>query len=113
MDHQSDVDHFTIPDPALVTKALMNWAFKAMEQPEILLQAQLEIAQRYTDLWQAAVSGKLGPEGESVVEPKRGDRRFRDERWNGDIGFNFLKQAYLLTAGWLQSTVRRIEGLDQ
>src|SRR6185437_9619792 len=41
-----------------------------------------------------------------------GDRRFKDAAWQESTLFDYIKQSYLLTARWLQSTVRQVEGLD-
>ena len=48
-----------------------------------------------------------------MIEPPAGDRRFRDAAWTDNTLFDFIKQSYLLTARWLQSTVRDVEGIDE
>ncbi|MDX1401597.1 MAG: class I poly(R)-hydroxyalkanoic acid synthase, partial [Kiloniellales bacterium] len=47
------------------------------------------------------------------IEPERGDRRFKDDAWEDNHLFDFIKQSYLLTARWLQSTVNQVEGMDE
>src|ERR1700739_5154829 len=47
-----------------------------------------------------------------MIEPPAGDRRFRDKAWSDNTLFDFIKQSYLLSARWLQSTVKGVEGLD-
>ena len=42
----------------------------------------------------------------------KGDRRFRDAAWDNNTLFDYIKQSYLLTARWLQNTVREVEGID-
>ena len=55
----------------------------------------------------------LGGEPEPpVAEPAPGDRRFKDAAWKESALFDYIKQSYLLTARWLQATVRQVEGLD-
>ena len=48
-----------------------------------------------------------------VVEPAPEDRRFRDQAWSDNALFDFIKQSYLLTARWMQGTVKDVEGLDE
>src|SRR5205085_5084644 len=48
-----------------------------------------------------------------MIEPSAGDRRFRDAAWTDNTLFDFIKQSYLLTARWLQGTVREVEGIDE
>src|SRR4029077_10651604 len=55
----------------------------------------------------------LGGEAEPMIEPPAGDRRFRDTAWTDNTLFDFIKQSYLLTARWLQATVREVEGIDE
>src|SRR5204863_2686191 len=39
--------------------------------------------------------------------------RFRDEAWSDNALFDFIKQSYLLTARWVQSSVKDVAGLDE
>ena len=50
---------------------------------------------------------------EPMIEPGPGDRRFRDKAWTDNTMFDFIKQSYLLTARWLQGTVKDVEGIDE
>ena len=45
-------------------------------------------------------------------EPHVEDRRFKDSLWDENYVFDFIKQSYLLSARWLQGTVKEVEGLD-
>ena len=64
-------------------------------------------------LWQRTAQRFLGGNPEPMIEPPQGDRRFRDAAWNDNTLFDFIKQSYLLTARWLQTTVRDAEGIDE
>ncbi|MGI9491930.1 MAG: class I poly(R)-hydroxyalkanoic acid synthase, partial [Geminicoccaceae bacterium] len=50
---------------------------------------------------------------EPVIEPERGDRRFKDQAWGDELLFNYLKQSYLLSARWVRTIVDEVEGQDQ
>ena len=64
-------------------------------------------------LWQSTAQRLAGGNGEPVIAPSADDRRFSDAAWQENQLFDFIKQSYLLSARWLQSTVRNVEGLDQ
>ena len=38
--------------------------------------------------------------------------RFADPAWRDEVVFDYLKQSYLLTARWLQHTVKEVDGVD-
>jgi polyhydroxyalkanoate synthase len=72
----------------------------------------MSLWQDYMNLWQATARRMMGHEAEPVIEPEPEDRRFKDAAWQESNLFDFVKQSYLLTARWLQSTVREVDGLD-
>ena len=84
-----------------------------MADPSRLVQAQLSLWNDYLTLWQRTAQRFLGGETEPMIEPSAGDRRFRDAAWTENTLFDFIKQSYLLTARWMQSTVRGVEGIDE
>ena len=53
-----------------------------------------------------------GEETAPVAAPDAGDKRFADPEWSSNQFFDFLKQAYLLTARWADRLVNDAEGLD-
>jgi polyhydroxyalkanoate synthase len=106
-------DGFRIPDPAIVAEAFVEWYMKAMANPVPLYEAQVQFWRDYAELWQAALQGRLDEDGRAIVEPERGDRRFKDKDWDDEVAFNLLKQSYLLVANWMQSAVQNVEGLDE
>ncbi len=55
----------------------------------------------------------MGQTVEPVAEPARGDKRFNDPAWEDEVVFDYLKQSYLLTARWLQGTVKEVDGVDE
>ncbi len=78
-----------------------------MADPTRLVQAQLSLWNDYMTLWQRTAQRFLGGETEPMVEPPSGDRRFKDAAWTDNTLFDFIKQSYLLTARWMQSTGAR------
>jgi len=56
-------------------------------------------------LWASAVRRLAGEATAPVVMPAAGDKRFSDSEWSQNQFFDFLKQAYLLTAQWADKFV--------
>ncbi|MGD1878218.1 MAG: PHA/PHB synthase family protein [Kiloniellaceae bacterium] len=99
-------------DPLNIGAAFMEMPHRMMADPAKLVQAQMTLWQDYMRLWQAAAERMMGQDPEPVAAPERGDRRFKHPEWDENELFDFVKQSYLLTARWMQSTVKDVEGLD-
>jgi polyhydroxyalkanoate synthase subunit PhaC len=99
-------------DPLNLGRAFLEMTSRLMADPSKLMQAQVTLWQDYMTLWQRTAERFWGGKAEPLVEPAAGDRRFRDAAWSDGTLFDFIKQSYLLTARWLQSTVKEVEGLD-
>ncbi len=101
------------PDPLKIGQAFVDMTSKLMADPTKLVEAQMALWKDYAELWQTTAQRFLGEKPEPVVEPSKGDRRFRAEEWSENAIFDFFKQSYLLTSRWMQSTVHDVEGLDE
>ena len=99
-------------DPLNLTRTFMDFTAKMLADPNRLLQAQMELWDQYMKLWQVTAQRMMGQKVEPVVEPAKGDKRFNDPGWKDEVVFDYLKQSYLLTARWLQDTVKQVEGVD-
>jgi polyhydroxyalkanoate synthase len=55
----------------------------------------------------------LGQEAPPVIEPERGDRRFKDQAWSEELVYDYVKQSYLLSARWLRGLVKGVPGLER
>src|SRR5437016_217883 len=93
--------------------AFLEMTARMMADPSRLVQAQLSLWNDYLTLWQRTAQRFLGGDTEPMIEPSAGDRRVRDAAWTDNTLFDFIKQSYLLTARWLQGTVREVEGIDE
>lgn len=92
--------------------AFMEMTARMMADPAKLMQAQMSLWQDYMSLWQRTTQRLLGQEAAPVVAPAKEDKRFKDSAWDENALFDYIKQSYLLTARWLQSTVHEVEGMD-
>ena len=100
-------------DPLHLTQTFMDFTAKMLADPNRLVQAQVELWQQYMKLWQVTAQRMMGQTVEPVAEPARGDKRFNDPAWKDEVVFDYLKQSYLLTARWLQGTIKEVEGVDE
>jgi polyhydroxyalkanoate synthase subunit PhaC len=102
---------FSITDPLAVSRAFFDAGAKLMADPARLAEAQVRLWQDHVALWRRSMQQLMGEKVPPLVEPERGDRRFKDEAWNEELVFDYIKQSYLLTARWLRGVVNDIEGL--
>ncbi len=107
--HSDGVDMAT---PFNLGQAFMEMTQRLMADPSRLVQAQLSLWQDYLKLWQTTTQRLMGGTAEPVIEASAGDRRFKDSAWTENAVFDYIKQSYLLTARWMQSTVKQVDGLD-
>ena len=103
---------FQISDPQTVSRAFFELGTQLWSNPGRLMEAQMQYAHDSMALWQRTMARMMGEESEPLVSPERGDRRFKDQAWNEDLLFDYLKQSYLLSARWLRELVKDTEGLD-
>lgn len=95
-----------------VTKTLGSVAQSYMAEPQKLMEAQTQLWNRYSQLWQNAWAKVLGTPTEPMASPARNDKRFKDRDWQENTVFDFLKQFYLITSNWAQDFVKNADGLD-
>ena len=99
-------------DPMNMGGAFMELCARLMSDPVKLWEKQIELWQDYMHLWQNAAHRLLGDEQKPMIVPDSKDRRFKDEAWEQNAVFDFVKQSYLLTARWLQHSVKDVSGMD-
>ncbi len=100
-------------DPLNVGNAFLEMTRRMIANPAPMIEAQLSLWQDYMRLWQNAAERFLGGNPAPVVQPAPADQRFKDDAWRDSTLFDFIKQSYLLTARWMQSTVKKVDGLDE
>ena len=105
-------DGLGMADPLSIGTAFMEMTQRMMADPTRLVQAQLSLWQDYMKLWQSTAQRLWGGPAEPVIEAAPADRRFADSAWTENAVFDYIKQSYLLTARWMQSAVKEVDGLD-
>ena len=88
-----------------VVKTLGQVAEYWLADPQRTIELQANLGKAYLDLWASAVKRLAGEPAAPVVTPAAGDKRFNDPEWTQNQFFDFLKQAYLLTAQWADKLV--------
>ena len=97
---------------AEVVKTLGHVAEYWLADPQRAVELQARLGKGYLDLWASAAKRLAGEEGPPVVAPAPNDKRFADPEWTSNQFFDFLKQAYLLSARWADGMVADAAGLD-
>ena len=84
-----------------------------LSDPQRALELQTNLGRAYLDLWAGTVKRMAGEPTPPVANPDPRDKRFADPEWTQNQFFDFLKQAYLLTANWADHMVKDAEGIDE
>ena len=100
-------------DTGKIGEAFSEMTRQMMADPGKMMQAQMNLWQDHMALWQNTTQRMLGGETEPVIEPKEDDRRFKSTEWDDNFLFDYIKQSYLLTSRWMQTTVGDVEGIDE
>jgi len=101
-----------VPNDALgLTQAFSDMLNKLMANPYKLAQSNMNLAWDYLSLWQHSMLRFSGLQFAPIARPNKGDNRFKDEGWEDDFLFDFIKQSYLITARHVYDVVDGVEGL--
>ncbi|HEU5019407.1 MAG TPA: class I poly(R)-hydroxyalkanoic acid synthase [Pseudolabrys sp.] len=99
-------------DVADIVRSVGQVAAYWLSDSQRAMKLQADLGRAYLDLWSAAARRMTGQRTEPVIAADRKDKRFADPEWSENQFFDFLKQAYLLTARWAEHLVTNAEGLD-
>ncbi len=114
LSHQQSMGGMGMGDPMNVGKAFLEMTRRMLTDPSKLWKAQMDWWQDYMTLVNNTTKRWLvGTAAQPIAEPEAGDRRFKDEAWQQNAIFDFIKQSYLLTARSIQKTIHEVEGLDE
>jgi polyhydroxyalkanoate synthase len=99
-------------DVADVVKTIGEVAEYWLSDPKRAVELQASLGRAYLDLWAGTVKRMAGEKTEPVAKPDPQDKRFTDPEWSSNHFFDFLKQAYLLTAQWADKLVKDADDVD-
>ncbi len=96
-----------------VVKTVGHVAEYWLSDPKRAVELQASLGRAYLDLWAGTVKRMAGEAAPPSALPDAKDKRFIDPDWSQNQFFDFLKQAYLLTAQWGEKLVTQAEGIDE
>ena len=96
-----------------VVKTVGQVAEYWLSDPKRAVELQTSLGRAYLDLWAGAVKRMAGEQAPPSASPDAKDKRFTDPEWSQNQFFDFLKQAYLLTAQWGERLVTDASGVDE
>ena len=96
-----------------VVKTVGHVAEYWLSDPKRAVELQTNLGRAYFDLWATTVKRMAGEPVAPAASPEPKDKRFADPEWSQNQFFDFLKQAYLLTAQWGERLVTQSEGIDE
>jgi polyhydroxyalkanoate synthase subunit PhaC len=99
-------------DVTEVVKTLGQVAEYWLADPQRTVELQNRLGKAYLELWAAGVKRLAGEPVPPVAQPAPSDKRFNDPEWSQNQFFDFLKQAYLLTAQWADALVKDAADLN-
>ena len=99
-------------EAAEVVKTLGQVAEYWLADPQRAVELQTRLGTSYLELWAAAAKRLAGEETAPVAKPDPADKRFADPEWSSNQFYDFLKQAYLLTAQWANRLVADAADID-
>jgi polyhydroxyalkanoate synthase len=94
-----------------IAKAFMDMWAKLAANPMALAQAQMNMYLDYLRLWQTSWLKLLGHETGPVAAPAKSDARFKDDEWQSNFVFDYVKQSYLIAARHIHGVVSNVEGI--
>ncbi len=111
-EHNPQADMLRDLEEMGINKAFMELGAKLMADPMKLAEMQMHAWEDYYKLWGATLSKFLGDSSTPVKEPTKGDNRFRNEVWQNNFVFDYIKQSYLIASDHIQRAVADAQGLD-
>ncbi|HUY03069.1 MAG TPA: class I poly(R)-hydroxyalkanoic acid synthase [Rhodocyclaceae bacterium] len=96
-----------------IAQAFMDMMAKMLANPYQLAQAQMSLVWDYFSLWQHSMLRFSGMQPSAMVQPAKGDNRFKDSEWEEHFLFDFIKQSYLITARHIHDAVSQVEDLPE
>ena len=95
-----------------IAQAFYDMMGQLLADPARIAETQMKLWQDYSALWQNSMLRLWGMESKPVIEPVRGDRRFKHDDWQQNFLFDYIKQSYLISARNLHEMVGGVKGLD-
>ena len=104
------------PDPLNTWPTFAELYRTMWDNPKQVADMTIEFWSSQQQLWQNSMLKWLGAK-EAVDDLQlphmaKADKRFSHKEWSENAVFEYLKQSYLLTSGWMQDTVNSVGEMD-
>ena len=96
-------------DPLNIQKLFFDVYQNLANDPEQVYHHQVELYKKLSDAWVDSAKNFLE---DTKTADAVDDRRFRDQVWQENPYFKFLKDSYLVYAKWLSGLTKSVKGLD-
>ena len=96
-----------------IAKAFFEMTGKLLADPAKFAEMQMKLWQDYMSLWQNSMMQFFGQQAPPVIEPAKGDRRFKHDDWQQNFLYDYIKQSYLIAAKHMHQAVGSVQGLDE
>jgi len=96
-----------IPDLRYVLSQLMTCL---LQHPDVVVKATHNYLGQLSLLWQQINSPD--DQSETIIQPNKFDRRFKDHEWQQNPYFNTVMQNYLLWVNWINDIIDHLPDLD-
>src|SRR6266700_1236792 len=102
-------------DPAEITRAFQQIWLDAARNPGHAWATYSDFVQQYTQMMTSTALKSWGQsqQGEPVITPEKGDKRFSASDWQQNPVLDAIKQSYLLAATTLLKSASEVEVLDE
>ena len=111
-ERRADAGFNPVADELGISKAFFEAWTRLLSDPMGMAETQMKVWNDYWSLWQHSWLKLMGQSGTPVAEPLGGDRRFRDDAWQSNFVYDYVKQSYLIAAKHLHESLAGVQGLD-
>lgn len=109
----SSLDSLGSLNPYLFNSEFIDCWKNLLSQNTSYINNNIELFTNLLRLCNYIVSKGAGIDAEPVTKPGASDRRFKDEDWNDNAVFDYLKQLYLILSDAILKTAEPNESLDE
>lgn len=104
------------PDPLNTWPTFAELYRQIWDNPKQVADMTIDYWAAQNALWQNSMLKWLGAkeavEDLQLPHMQKADKRFAHKEWSENAVFDYLKQSYLLTSGWIQQTVGTVGDMD-
>ncbi len=109
----SNLDTLNQINPFLFNAEFVESWKSLLKQNTSYINNNIELFSNLLQLCNYAVTKSIGLETDPIVTPDGGDRRFKDENWNDNAVFDYLKQLYLILSDAIMKSAEPNESLGE